>query len=471
MTDDRRGNETADLLRETTEYVVEFLRDLPVRPVHATASLEELRAVLGGRLPENGDGAADTLRRLRRSDVGVIASAGPRYLGFVVGGSLPAALAADWLTSAWDQNAGTYAVAPSASVAEEVAGAWLVELLGLPSGTSFGFTTGCQMAHVTCLAAARHKVLARTGWDVERYGLSGAPAVRIIMGEESHATVPAALQYLGLGYDTPVRVAADAQGQVSVDELARALDVDPSPTIVILQAGNVNTGSIDALDSAIALVREKQQNAWVHVDGAFGLWAAVSPRRRELLRGYERADSWATDGHKWLNVPYDSGYAFVADAEAHRAAMAPPHAPYIAYGTEERDEFFWVTEYSRRARGFTTWAALRALGRRGVEEIVDRTCDHAQRMAERLGAEPGIRILNEVVLNQVLVRFSNDDELTRDVVKRVQADGVCWLAASTWQNRAVMRVSFSNWSTTRDDVDQAADAIVRSYRAAISARG
>jgi glutamate/tyrosine decarboxylase-like PLP-dependent enzyme len=288
------------------------------------------------------------------------------------------------------------------------------------------------------------------------------------VADKPHATVFAALQYLGLGHDTAIRAAADGQGRLSLDGLARALEVDGAPTIVVLQAGNVNTGSIDPLAEAIELVRDRAANAWVHVDGAFGLWAAASDRRRALVAGHAGADSWATDGHKWLNVPYDAGYAFVADARVHQAAMAPPHAAYIEYGTAERDEFLWVMEYSRRARGFATWAALRSLGRQGVAELVDRCCDHALRFAERLGAEPGIEVLNEVVLNQVLLRFHEDDELTRDVVKRVQRDGTCWLAGSTWQDRAVMRISVSNWSTTAADVDVSAEAILRCYREARS---
>ena len=466
MTDDRWGDQTATLLRQTTDYAVDFLRGLADRPVHATANLDELRQSLGGALPAEGQVPAEVMRRLQASDQGVVGIPGPRYFGFVIGGSLPAALAADWLTSTWDQNAGAYVAGPSASVAEEIAGGWLIELLGLPPGTSYGFTTGCQMAHVTCLAAARHAVLEKAGWDVERQGLIGAPALRIIVGGEAHATVFAALQYLGLGHDTPVRAAADGQGRMTLDGLAQALDGENAPTIVVLQAGNVNTGSIDPLAEAIALVRSRAPGAWVHIDGAFGLWAAASDQRRDLLAGYQQADSWATDGHKWLNVPYDAGYAFVAHAETHQAAMAPPHAAYIEYGTAERDEFLWVTEYSRRARGFATWAALRSLGRRGVAELVDRCCDHARRFAGRLGAEPGVEILNEVVLNQVLVRFAADDELTREVVTRVQRDGTCWLSGSTWQGRAVMRISVSNWSTTEADVEASAEAILRCYREA-----
>jgi glutamate/tyrosine decarboxylase-like PLP-dependent enzyme len=468
MTDERWGEEVADLLRQTAGYATDFLGGLPQRQVRASASLDELRTKLGGPLPAEGEPAGEVIRRLRASDGGVVGIPGPRYFGFVIGGSLPAALAADWLTSTWDQNAGAYVAGPSASVAEEIAGAWLTDLLGLPESASFGITTGCQMAHVTCLAAGRHAVLERAGWEVESRGLIGAPPLRIVVGDEAHATVFAALQYLGLGHDTAIRAAADGQGRLTLDGLTRALEGDSAPTIVVLQAGNVNTGSVDPLAEAIEMVRDRAPNAWVHVDGAFGLWAAASDRRRALVAGHAGADSWATDGHKWLNVPYDAGYAFIADARVHQAAMAPPHAAYIEYGTAERDEFLWVMEYSRRARGFATWAALRSLGRQGVTELVDRCCDHALRFAQLLGAEPGIEVLNEVVLNQVLVRFGDDDELTRDVVKRVQRDGTCWLAGSTWQDRAVMRISVSNWSTTKADVEVSAEAILRCYREARS---
>lgn len=469
MTDDRWGDATADLLRETADYATDFLRGLPDRPVRAAAKHDELREVLGGPLPKSGDRASEVVERLRRSDGGVVGIAGPRYFGFVIGGSLPAALAADWLTSAWDQNAGAYAAGPSASVAEEVAGEWLIDLLGLPAGSGFGLTTGCQMAHVTCLAAARHAVLARAGWDVESKGLTGSPPIRIIASDEAHATVPAALQYLGLGHDTATRVPADGQGRLRLDGLAQVLAEEghgARPTILILQAGNVNTGSFDPLAEAIELVRRSATNSWVHVDGAFGLWAAASTSRRHLVAGHAGADSWATDGHKWLNVPYDCGYAFVADAATHQAALSPPHAAYIEYGTAERDEFLWVMEYSRRARGFATWAALRSLGRQGVEELVDRCCDHAALFSELLSAQSGVEVLNEVVLNQVLVRFGDDDALTRDVVKRVQQDGTCWLGGSTWRGGAVLRISVSSWATTRRDVELSAEAILRCHREA-----
>ena len=318
----------------------------------------------------------------RNADPGVVGMAGPRYFGFVIGGSLPAALAADWLTSTWDQNAGLFAAGPSASVVEEVVGDWLVDLLGLPEGTSIGLTTGCQMAHVTCLAAARHRVLERAGWDVEERGLFGAPEISVVIGSEAHATIPTALQYLGMGRSRVITVESDEQGRMRLDALEAALPAGDGPLIVSLQAGNVNTGSFDPMRPAIALIRERHPGAWIHIDGAFGMWAAASPDYRQLLDGHDGADSWATDGHKWLNVPYDCGFAFVRDPEAHAAALSPQGAAYIVYGSAERDEFRWVPEYSRRARGFPTYAALRSLGRDGVREMVERCCRLATRMAD-----------------------------------------------------------------------------------------
>ncbi len=455
------------LLRRTAELAIEFLDTVADRPVGATAGHGDLLDALGGRLP---DGPSDPVRVIEElasaADAGIVAIPGPRYFGFVIGGSLPAALAADWLTSTWDQNAGVYAAGPAASVVEEVAGAWLVDLLGLPSGTGFGLTTGCQMAHFTCLAAARHAVLERAGWDVEARGLIGAPAIDIVVGDEAHATIPTALQYLGLGANSAIRVPSDDQGRIRIEAFRDMLPSGDRPLIVCLQAGNVNTGAFDPLAELIGLVRAERPDAWIHVDGAFGLWAAASPELRHLVAGSELADSWATDGHKWLNVPYDCGYAFVGDPAIHAAALTPPSAAYIVYGTAERDEFRWVPEYSRRARGFATYAALRSLGRSGVRDQVERACALARRMADRLAAGAGVAILNEVVLDQVLVRFApadggDPDAWTREIVRRVQDDGTCWLAGTTWHDKAAMRISVINWSTTEADIDRSAAAILR----------
>ncbi len=471
------------LLRRTAELAIGFLESLDERPVGATAGRDQLLTELGGPLPRAGTPPDEVIEHLVRSaEAGLIAIPGPRYFGFVIGGSLPAALAADWLTSAWDQNAGIFACGPAASVVEEVAGTWLVELLGLPEGTSVGFTTGCQMAHFTCLGAARHAVLSRFGWDVEERGLFGAPEITVVVGSETHATIPTALQFLGLGRSRSVVVDSDDQGRLRLDQLEAALPSDDSPLIVCLQAGNVNTGAFDPIGPAIELIRTRCPRAWVHIDGAFGLWAAADPARRHFLAGHDGADSWATDGHKWLNVPYDCGYAFVRDPAAHSAAMSPQSAAYITYGQAERDEFRWVPEYSRRARGFATYAALRSLGQDGVAAMIDRCCRLAERMAGALrSAGDGIEVLNDVVLDQVLVRFTSPggdaaagsadaddaadaDDRTRRVVKAVQDDGTCWLGSTVWHGMAAMRISVINWSTTEADIDRSAAAIVAAHR-------
>jgi glutamate/tyrosine decarboxylase-like PLP-dependent enzyme len=468
----RRSTDRA-LLGRTAEIASDFLETLDERPVSPPLGRDALLAALGGPLPESGRPAMEVIEDLvRAADPGVVGMAGPRFFGFVIGGSLPAALAADWLTSTWDQNAGLFVAGPSASVVEEVVGSWLVELLGLPAGTSIGLTTGCQMAHFTCLAAARHAVLERAGWDAEERGLFGAPEISVVVGSETHATIPTALQYLGLGRSRVIAVDSDDQGRMRLDALAAALPVDGGPMIVCLQAGNVNTGSFDPLEPAIELVRARHPHAWIHVDGAFGLWAAASPSYRHLVAGHDGADSWATDGHKWLNVPYDCGYAFVRDPAAHAAALSPQGAAYIVYGAAERDEFRWVPEYSRRARGFATYAALRSLGRDGVREMVERCCRLATRMADGLrAAGDGVEVINDVVLDQILVRFhpadgGDADAMTRDVIGRVQADGTCWLAGTTWHSVAAMRISIVNWSTTEEDIDRSLAAILAAARAA-----
>ncbi|MQA72758.1 MAG: aminotransferase class V-fold PLP-dependent enzyme [Solirubrobacterales bacterium] len=446
----------------------EFLDGLPSRPVGSGADVEELRSRLARPLGEEGEDAGLVIEELARDvEPGLIASAGPRYFGFVIGGALPVAVAADWLTSAWDQNGGGYTAAPSLSVAEEVAAGWVRELLGLPAGCGVGFVTGCQMAHFTCLAAARHAVLRDVGWDVEARGLQGAPEVRVIAGAQAHVTVGVACRMLGLGAERIRAVAADDQGRMLPVELVAELDRSDGPTIVCAQAGELNTGAFDPLAEIVDACRA--HGAWCHVDGAFGLWAAVSPTRRRLIEGFERADSWATDGHKWLNVPYDCGIAAVADRSVQRAAMTstsvyiPAHDDGIPWG------FDWTPEFSRRARGVPLYAALRFLGRAGLAEMVDRCCELAERMATRLARADGVEVVNDVVLNQVLVRFADDDEATDAVIERVQRDGTCWLAGSTFGGRAVMRVSVVGWQTTADDVDRSAAAILEAARAQAAA--
>jgi len=452
-----------------------FLEGLDRRPVRATASVSELRARLGSPLQEDGLAPEGVISELAQAALpGLVASAGPRYFGFVIGGSHPAAVAADWLTSAWDQNAGLSATSPAAAVVEEVAAGWLLDLLGLPQGAGVGFVTGGQMANFVGLCAGRHAVLKRAGWNVEEEGLNGAPTVEVVVGEEVHVTILSALRMLGLGSRRARRVAVDGQGRMRPDDLARVLRDCPGPTLVCAQSGNVNTGAFDPLHEIVPLARER--GAWLHVDGAFGLWAAASPKLRAHVRGVEGADSWATDAHKWLNVPYDCGIAVVADSSAQRAALTA-RASYLVQTTgAERDPFEWVPEFSRRARGFTVYAALRSLGRRGVGEMIERCCGLARRMAESLRQGPGVQVLNEVVLNQVLVRFEppaggDADAFTRAVIARVQAGGVAWLGGSRWRDQEVMRISVSNWSTTEADADQSVDAILAAATAEAATHG
>jgi glutamate/tyrosine decarboxylase-like PLP-dependent enzyme len=437
--------------------------------VWPTATLDQLRASLGGALPNDPIDPAEVVESLAgAAEPGTVATTGPRYFGFVTGGALPATVATEWLTAVWDQPATLYVMSPAAAVVEEVAAGWLLDLLGLPATASVAFVTGCHMANVTALAAARHELLRRAGWDVEADGLQGAPRVRVIVGAEVHVSVLAALRMVGLGARQVVRADADDQGRMRPQALDVALCGGEGPAIVCAQAGNVNTGAFDPLD-AIADVAARHR-AWLHVDGAFGLWGSASGGLKHHLRGVERADSWATDAHKWLNVPYDSGLVFVAHPAAHRAAMSMSAAYLVRSPEEPREPMDWTPESSRRARGFAVYAALRSLGRRGVSEMIDRCCALARRFADRLRAEPQIRILNEVVLNQVLVRVvlpSGDaDAATRDALRRVQEERVCWLGGTRWHDMDAMRISVSNWSTTEADVDRSADSIIRAVRAA-----
>ncbi len=462
------------LLSRTAALAEQFLASLRERPVGATATREGLAARLGGALPAQGQAPLEVVEGLAAAaqDGGLIASAGPRYFGFVIGGSVPAALAADWLVSAWDQDAGLYACGPAAAVVEDVAAGWLLDLFGLPASASVGFVTGGQMANFTGIAAGRHAVLARAGYDVEEDGLPGAPPVHVVVGAEAHVTILTSLRLLGLGSGRAVRVAADGQGRMQADALRRALASLDGPTIVCAQAGNVNTGAFDPVGEISDIAHER--GAWVHVDGAFGLWAAMAPARAHLFRGVERADSWATDGHKWLNVPYDSGIAIVRDRVAHKAAMTGRAAYLVQSDGAERDPQDWTPEFSRRARGFPVYAALRSLGREGVTALVERCCRLATRMADRLragtaGAGIEVRILNEVVLNQVLARFepkgADAGAFTRAVVGRVQREGTCWMAGTRWHELDAMRISISNWSTTEEDIDRSARAILACARA------
>ncbi len=435
-----------DLFRQTSDLAADFYDTLPERPVFPRATAAELREALEGPLPEQPSDPQEVIEALAAAvEPGLVAEPGGRYFGFVIGGSVPASIAADWLTSAWDQNAGLYVGGPSAAIAEEVAGAWLLELLGLPRDASFGFVTGGQMANFTALAAARHHVLDKVGWDVERDGLNGAPKVRVIVGEKRHGTIDRSLRMLGLGAPTDI-VPCDDNGRL----LAEHLRIGDEPTIVCAGAGEVNTGAFDPFH-AIADARDAAPNAWVHVDGAFGLWAAVCDSLRHHVDGVERADSWATDAHKWLNVPYDCGVAFTAHPESHSAAFSA-RAAYLIADDDEREQIDWNPEHSRRARGFTVYAAIRSLGRSGIVEMVERCCRHARRFAaglEDLGAE----VLNDVELNQVLFRFASDVE-TNEALLAVQESGEAWMSGTTWDGRAAIRISVSSWLTTDEDVER-----------------
>jgi glutamate/tyrosine decarboxylase-like PLP-dependent enzyme len=433
-----------DLFELTAALAREFYETLPERRVFPEASAEDLRETLALPLPQTGTDPRTVIAELAAAaDPGVVAEAGGRYFGFVIGATLPAALAADWLAAAWDQNAGLAIAGPSVAIVEEVAGAWLAELLRLPSDTSFAFVTGGQMANFTALAAARHHVLRNAGWDVEHDGLAGAPRVRVVVGAKRHGTIDRALRMLGLGAPTDV-VPADSNGRLLVDHL----ELTDEPTIVCAQAGEVNTGAFDPFD-ALADARDAAANTWLHVDGAFGLWAAVSDELRQLVGGADRADSWANDAHKWLNVPYDCGVAFTAHPESHSAAFTA-RAPYLVFDASVRDQIDWNPEHSRRARGFTVYAAIRSLGRSGIREIVEACCDHAQAFAAGL-RELGAEVLNDVELNQVLFRFGSDEETER-VLRAVQESGEAWMAGTTWDGRAAIRISVSSWETTAEDV-------------------
>ena len=455
------------LLHRVADDAADWLDSLAERPVRPALTPAEM--VVADVLPDAPMAVENVVSDLvREATPGLMAMGSPRFLGFVVGGAHPAGLAADWLATAWDQNAAMAAVTPAVAALESVAGAWVLDLLGLPADASFAFVTGCQMAHVTALAAARHRVLANAGHDVERDGLAGAPPIRVLSGDERHATVDRALRFLGLGTGALETVAVDARGALRADALRAALgNGDGRPTIVVAQAGNVNTGAIDPLADVCAAAREA--GAWVHVDGAFGLWAAASPSRRTLVRGAELADSWTTDAHKWLNVPYDCGIAVVRDAEAHRAATSTAAAYLVQDPGGPREPLDWTPEFSRRARGVAVYATLRALGRDGVAELVDRLCACAEQFAARLAATDGFEVVAQG-LNQTLVRVGDDDAVTAATLAAVQADGTCWPSGTAWRGRGCIRLSVCNWQTTALDVDRSVDALARAARDALAVR-
>ena len=455
-------------LRAAAELIADYRERLPTMRVPPVAGRSEVRMALDGTLPAEPTPLGQVIQELVSAAMpGLMASAGPRYFGFVIGGSLDAALVADVLAAGWDQCAFNEVLSPAAIAVEDVAGRWLKQALGLPASASVGFVTGAQGANTIGLAAARWWVLQQAGWDVGRDGLFGAPRVRVLVGAERHATIDRAVRFLGLGENAIEEVSALPNGAMDPDALSAALLDDAGrPTIICAQAGNVNTGACDDLGAAAEAARAA--HAWLHVDGAFGLWAAASPRARHLVHGIELADSWACDGHKWLNVPYDSGYAICAHPDVHATAMAYT-ASYLT-GQVAGREFGggdFVPESSRRARGFATWAAIRSLGRSGIADLVDGCCALARRFADGLGAHDGIEIVNEVVLNQVLVRVG-DLETTNRIERRVQADGTLWLGTTTWHGERLLRIAVSNWTTTEEDVDRCVDAIVRAHTAALT---
>ncbi len=444
------------LLLDAATRANRYLEEIPTRAVAPAAAAVAALKRLDEPLPAGPTGDAETLRLLDEVvSPATMGMAGPRFFGFVIGGALPVTLAANWLAGAWDQNAALYRATPGVAHLEQVALRWLVELLGLPAGTAGAFVTGATVANLCALAAARHAVLRRAGWNVEADGLCGAPPITVVVGAEVHPSVTKALGVLGLGRNRLVRVPVDAQGRMRVD----ALPALAGPTIVIVQAGNVNTGAIDPLRPLCA--RARAAGAWVHVDGAFGLWAAASPQLAPLAAGLADADSWATDAHKWLNVPYDSGLAFVRDPHALQAAMAIT-AEYLPTETEFRNPGDFTPELSRRARGVEVWTALRSLGRSGVAAMIERNCAQARRFAEGLRTA-GCEVLNDVVLNQVLVAFG-DAANTKRVIEGVQREGTCWAGVTVWQGRTAMRISVSSWATTDADVEASLAAIIRVAR-------
>jgi glutamate/tyrosine decarboxylase-like PLP-dependent enzyme len=454
-------------LEAALENALVYLEGLDRASVAATVDLVTLRNRIGKALPNEGVPPEQVVADLV-NDVagGILGSAGGRFFGWVIGGSVPAALAADWLTSAWDQNSGHHSCGPAAAVVEEVSGKWLKEILGLPAHASFALVTGCQMAHVTCLAAARHAILAKQGWDTEKRGLYGASPIRIVTSDNRHETFDRAIRLLGMGLAQVEYLPADCDGQLPANALEQALKADSSaPTIVLLQAGDVNTGKYDSFERLIPIA--KHYGAWVHVDGAFGLWAAASARYRHLVKGVAEADSWATDGHKWLNVPYDCGYAFVADADAHRASMSS-HAAYLTQDGDARDQLDWTPEWSRRARAFPTYAALRQLGRNGVSDLVERCCQHAHSLVMEMGRLPGAEVVSGPVINQGLVRFldpkpgasdTDHDRRTEEVIAGILASGEAFFGGTTWRGRRAMRVSVSSWLTSEEDVRRVVRAV------------
>jgi len=456
----------ANALQRAIDHATKYLDDLERSPVNATVGLNELRARLGGALPERGTDPGQVIEELVANTAGGhLGSAGGRFFAWVIGGALESALAADWLASTWNQNAALFATSPSAAVAEEIAGSWLKELLGLPSDASFALTTGCQLAHFTCLAAARYAVLRDVAWNINERGLFDAPTIRTIVSEERHASVDRAVRFLGLGNENIVVVPTSASGQIDVESFKAALNDESGPKIVVLNAADLNIGAFENFNQLIPYAT--RQGAWVHIDGAFGLMARASRSKRPLTAGIELAHSWATDGHKWLNVPFDCGFAFVRDRDAHQASMTIS-ANYITLEEQARNEIDWNPEWSRRSRGFTVYAAIKELGRSGLEELIDRSCSHAKAIVTGIGELPSAELLWTPKLNQGLVRFldmrpgagpADHDARTDRVIAAINATGEAFFSGTTWKGKKAMRVSVVNWRTSESDVQRAINAV------------
>jgi glutamate/tyrosine decarboxylase-like PLP-dependent enzyme len=458
--------EIEEVLARTKRHAVEFLAALDQRPVGATTTLSDLRLRLDVPLTNVGIDASRIIDDLVvATEGGHLGSAGGRFFAWVIGGALPSALAADWLVSTWDNNAALYACGPASAVVEEVSGRWLKDILGLPAAASYAFTTGCQMAHVTCLAAARHALLSARGWNVEEDGLCGAPRIRVLANEHRHGSVTRALRFLGLGSRSLEPLLTDSNARLAPRILEAALRQSEDPTIVILNAADLNVGAVDPFLELIPLA--KAASAWVHVDGAFGLWARASARQRHWVEGIERADSWATDAHKWLNTPKDIGIAIVADAAVHKAAMAIT-AAYLSSGGDVRDQIDWTPDWTRRSRGFPVYAALRELGRDGVANLIDRCCACAAQLATGLGDLPGVELVAPPTLNQALVRFldtrpnatpADHDARTDWTIEAINRDGTAFFSGTTWKGRRAMRISVVNWRTTAQDIERTLRAV------------
>jgi len=459
-----------ELFAQAAKHAAAYRDAVGDKPQRAELSYDEMRARFAAPVPETGaDASAVIDEMVALAEPGLNAPTGPRFFGWVMGGSHPAGVAADILVSAWGQNAGNHSAMPATAAVEETAAGWLLDLLDLPRQASVGFVTGGTMANFVGVAAARGEVLRRAGWDVEADGLIGAPPITILLGDDAHATVYNALRLTGLGARSAQLIETDNNGAMIPAAIEKAIAQASGPTLVIAQAGQLNTGAFDPFN--VIMDAAHDTGSWVHVDSAFGLWARAAEDRRHLTQGLERADSWAVDGHKWLQTPYDCGYAIVKNAEAHRRAMSISTSYLPASGEAERDPSQLVPELSRRARGFATWAIIKTLGREGIADLISRSCAYARRFADRMAREPDIAVVNDVVLNQVAIRFGTDrndkeaDQLTDALIARTRADGVCFVGPAAWRGQQVVRISVTNGATTQDDIDVSADALVSAWRA------